>query len=48
MTKQISIKFKFGWVSVFENRGRIFKVKFGKLNKQTPSKVLLIFKKKFT
>tara|TARA_B100001765_G_C19342497_1_gene266726 strand:+ start:54 stop:506 length:453 start_codon:yes stop_codon:yes gene_type:complete len=45
MTKQISIKFKFGWVSVFENRGRIFKVKFGKLNKQTPSKVLLIFKK---
>ena len=45
MTKQISIKFKFGWISVFENRGKIFKVQFGRLKKQTPSKVLLIFKK---
>ena len=45
MTKQISIKFKFGWISVFEDEGKIFKVQFGKLNKQTPSKVLLVFKK---
>ena len=45
MTKQISIKFKLGWISVFENGGKIFKVQFGKLNKQTPSKALLIFKK---
>ena len=45
MTKQISIKFKFGWISVFEDEGKIFKVQFGKLNKQTSSKVLLVFKK---
>ena len=45
MIKQISIKFKFGWISVFEDEGKIFKVQFGKLNKQTPSKVLLVFKK---
>ena len=45
MVKKISIKTKLGWVSVFENGGKIYEVKFGKLKKQTPSKILLIFKK---
>ena len=30
MRRQISIKTKFGWVSVFEDKDRIVKVKFGK------------------
>ena len=42
MTKQISIKFKLGWISVFENGGKIFKVQFGKLNKQTPSNRIIL------
>ena len=42
--KQISIKTKFGWISAYENRGKIFKIKFGKLNKQKKSKILEIFK----
>ena len=44
MTKQISIKTKFGWISAYENRGKIFKIKFGKLNKQKKSKILENFK----
>jgi methylated-DNA-[protein]-cysteine S-methyltransferase len=42
--KQISIKTKFGWISAYENRGKIFKIKFGKLNKQKKSKILENFK----
>ena len=45
MIKKISIKTKMGWVSAFENKGKIFKVKFGKAKKQSRSKVLKNFKK---
>ena len=34
MAKQISIKTRFGWISAYENEGKIFKIKFGKLRKQ--------------
>ena len=30
MTRQISIKTRFGWISAFEKKGKIVKVKFGK------------------
>ena len=46
MINQISTKTRFGWVSAFENRGKIFKVKFGRLKKQKKSKTLEIFKRK--
>ena len=46
MINQISTKTRFGWVSVFENRGKIFKIKFGRLKKQTNSNTLKNFKKK--
>ena len=45
MIKKISIKTKMGWISAFENKGKIFKVKFGKAKKQSQSKVLKNFKK---
>ena len=45
MIKKISIKTKMGWISAFENKGKIFKVKFGKEKKQSQSKVLKNFKK---
>ena len=45
MTKQISIKTKLGWISAYENRGKIFRIKFGKLQKQTKSLILTNFKK---
>ena len=45
MIKKISIKTKIGWISAFENEGRIFKIKFGKTKKQSQSKVLKNFKK---
>ena len=45
MIKKISIKTKMGWISTFENKGKIFKVKFGKAKKQSQSKVLKNFKK---
>ena len=32
MVGQISIKTRIGWISGFENKGRIFKIKFGKLS----------------
>ena len=44
MNKQLSIKTKFGWISAFEKDGKIFKIKFGKLKKQTKSKILEKFK----
>ena len=34
MTKQMSIKTRFGWVSAYENKGKVFKIKFGKSKKQ--------------
>ena len=45
MIKKISIKTKVGWISVFEDHGRIFQIKFGKIKKQTKSKLLDNFKK---
>ena len=44
MTKQISIKTKLGWVSAYENKGKIFRIKFGKIKKQIKSSVLESFK----
>ena len=48
MIKKMSIKTKLGWISVFENRGKIFKIKFGKVKKQSQSQVLKNFKKNLT
>ena len=31
MMGQISIKTKVGWISAFENKGKIFRIKFGRL-----------------
>jgi methylated-DNA-[protein]-cysteine S-methyltransferase len=45
MIKQISTKTRFGWISAYENEGKIFKVQFGKLKKQKNSKILKLFKK---
>ena len=45
MIKKLSIKTRFGWFSAYENKGKIFKIKFGKVNKQTPSKMLKKFKR---
>ena len=46
MINQISTKTRFGWISAFENRGKIFKVKFGRLKKQKKNKILKNFSKK--
>tara|TARA_B100000686_G_C16663595_1_gene902352 strand:+ start:657 stop:1106 length:450 start_codon:yes stop_codon:yes gene_type:complete len=45
MINTISIKTKFGWISVSEIKGKIFKIKFGKTRKQTQSKTLHLFRK---
>tara|TARA_B100001123_G_scaffold306571_1_gene342520 strand:- start:312 stop:758 length:447 start_codon:yes stop_codon:yes gene_type:complete len=45
MVQQISIKTKVGWISCFENKGKIFRIKFGKLKKQKKNKILHNFKK---
>jgi len=45
MIKKISIKTELGWISAFENGGEIFKIKFGKVKKQSHSQVLKNFKK---
>ena len=45
MIKKISVKTEFGWVSAFENKEKIFKVKFGKVKKQSQSQILKNFKK---
>ena len=45
MIKKISIKTKFGWISAFENKGKIFKIKFGKVKKQVKNRILKNFKK---
>ena len=46
--KKISIKTELGWISAFENKGKIFKIKFGKVKKQSQSRVLKNFKKNLT
>ena len=45
MIKQISIKTQFGWISAYETNGKIFRIKFGKLEKQIKSVILENFKK---
>ena len=45
MIKKISVKTKLGWISAFENKGKIFKIKFGKVKKQSQSQILKKFKK---
>ena len=45
MMGQISIKTKVGWISAFENKGKIFRIKFGRLKRQKKSKILQKFKK---
>ena len=45
MIKQISIKTRFGWISAFESKGKIFKIKFGRLKVQKKTKTLTSFKK---
>ena len=44
MINSISIKTKFGWISVFEEKGKIFRVKFGKSKNKSVSKNLRKFK----
>ena len=44
MIKQISIKTRFGWISAFEEKGRIVKIKFGKTRKKSISSNLRKFK----
>ena len=44
MIKQISVKTKFGWISAFEENGKIFKVKFGKHKNKSTSQNLKNFK----
>ena len=46
MINHISTKTRFGWISAFENHGKIFKIKFCRLKKQTKSKILENLKKK--
>ena len=46
MINQISTKTRLGWISAFENQGKIFKIKFCRLKKQTKSKILENLKKK--
>ena len=45
MIRQISIKTRIGWITAFENKGKIFRIKFGKLKKQKKSKILEFEKK---
>ena len=46
MIKKISIKTKLGWISVFEEKGKIFRIKYGKIKKQQQSYLLKNFKSK--
>ena len=41
MTRQISIKTKFGWVSACEKKGRIVRIKFRKVKNKDISRNLL-------
>ena len=44
MIKKIPTKTKLGWVTAFEENNRIFRIKFGKIKKQTKSELLKNFK----
>ena len=44
MSGQISIKTKFGWISAFEKKKKIIRVKFGRYKNVSISKNLKIFK----
>ena len=44
MTKQMSIKTRFGWISAYENKGKVFKIKFGKSKKQKKKQDIRKFK----
>ena len=44
MKKSITFRTKYGWISAFENNGKIFKVKFGKYKNKSISKNLKKFK----
>ena len=46
MIKKISIKTKVGWISVFEEKGKIFQIRFGKTKTQFKSRLLINFKEK--
>ena len=50
MVNTISIKTKLGWISAYENKGKIFKIQFGKTRKltKTKSNILKKLKKNFT
>jgi len=43
MIRQISIKTKFGWISAFEEKGIIIRVKFGKHKNKLVNKNLKKF-----
>ena len=45
MIKKISVKTELGWISAFESKGKIFKIKFGKVKKRSQSIILKKFKK---
>ena len=45
MPHKTSIKTKMGWISVFEENGKIFQIKFGKIRKKTNSNTLKKFKR---
>ena len=47
MTKKISVKTELGWISAFENNGKIFEVKFGKHKNKSVNKNLKKFKGNF-
>ena len=44
MLHKTSIKTKMGWISIFEENGKIFQIKFGKTKKKTSSNSLRKFK----
>ena len=44
MVKKISVKTALGWISAFENNGKIFEVKFGKHKNKSVSKNLKRFR----
>ena len=44
MINSISVKTRFGWISAFEKKDKIFKVKFGKCKNKSISKNLKKFK----
>ena len=44
MIRQIAIKTAFGWISAYENKGKIFQIKFGKIKITKNSQTLKKFK----